>query len=104
MSTSITTVPGSIDPGSIASIQREIQPRSTEKPELGNAFANALTEARNNEHSSTDMAERFAHGDPNVGIHEVMIASEKANISLRYATTLKNKAVEAYKELMATQV
>jgi flagellar hook-basal body complex protein FliE len=92
-----------IDPGSIASIQMETRTRP-EQPELGNAFASALTEARNSEQSSTNMAERFAHGDPSVGIHEVMIASEKANISLRYATTLKNKAVEAYKELMATQV
>lgn len=93
----------SIDPASIASIQREIGPTSSQ-PDLGNAFASALTEARNNEHSSTGMSENFALGDPSIGIHEVMIASEKANVSLRYATTLKNKAVEAYKELMATQV
>jgi flagellar hook-basal body complex protein FliE len=93
----------SIDPGSTASIQMETRPR-TAQPELGEAFATALTQARDNEHLSEHMAERFAHGDPNVGIHEVMIAAEKANISLRYATTLKNKAVEAYKELMATQV
>jgi len=33
-----------------------------------------------------------------------MISTEKANISLRYATTLKNKAIEAYRELMNTQV
>ena len=39
-----------------------------------------------------------------MGIHEVMIASEKANIEIRYATTLKNKAIEAYRELMNTQV
>jgi flagellar hook-basal body complex protein FliE len=39
-----------------------------------------------------------------VGIHEVMIASEKASIELRYATTLKNKALEAYRDLMSTPV
>ena len=33
-----------------------------------------------------------------------MIATEKANVALRFATTLKNKAVEAYRELMNTQV
>jgi flagellar hook-basal body complex protein FliE len=34
----------------------------------------------------------------------VVIASEKANIAVRYAVTLKNKALEAYRELMNTQV
>ncbi len=34
----------------------------------------------------------------------MVLASEKAGIALRYATTLKNKVVEAYRELMATQV
>ena len=53
---------------------------------------------------ATDAAERFAEGDPSMGIHEVMIATEKANIAVRYATTLKNKALEAYRELMNTQV
>ena len=72
--------------------------------DLGAGFAHALSEARNLETVATDAAERFANGDQSVGIHEVMIASEKANIAVRYATTLKNKAVEAYRELMNTQV
>ena len=72
--------------------------------DLGGAFSKALTEARELETTATDAAERFANGDKSIGIHEVMIASEKANIAVRYATTLKNKAIEAYRELMNTQV
>ena len=53
---------------------------------------------------ATEASTGFANGDPGVGIHEVMIASEKANISLRYAVTLKNKLVDAYRELMNTAV
>ena len=71
---------------------------------VGGAFGNALNEARSLENSSTQMAEKFANGDQSIGIHEVMIATEKSSIALRFATTLKNKAVEAYKELMNTQV
>ena len=65
---------------------------------LGDAFknANALDQ------KSDEMATKFADGDPSVGIHEVMIASEKSTIALRYAVTLKNKALEAYKDLMNT--
>lgn len=78
--------------------------RPAGKPDLAGSFGKALEEAHAAEHRATDAAERFAKGDPGMGIHEVVIASEKANISIRYATTLKNKALEAYRELMNTQV
>ena len=74
------------------------------KVDLAGSFGKALAEAHGAENTATDAAERFAKGDPGMGIHEVVIASEKANIAVRYATTLKNKALEAYRELMNTQV
>jgi flagellar hook-basal body complex protein FliE len=75
-----------------------------DKTDLGSAFGDALKDARGLEKDASAAAERFADGDPSMGIHEVVIASEKANISVRFATTLKNKALEAYRELMNTQV
>lgn len=71
---------------------------------FGDVLGDAIASARANEATATDLAARFAEGDTSVGIHETVIAAEKANVSLRYATTLKNKLVEAYRELMATQV
>jgi flagellar hook-basal body complex protein FliE len=69
-------------------------------------FANALKDAIGNagtaERTADDAAQRFAAGDPNVGIHEVMIASEKAAISVKYAVNLKNRLIDAYKELLNT--
>lgn len=79
-------------------------PKGVAKADPAEEFGKALMDARQHENAATDAAERFAHGDPGMGIHEVMIASEKANVAVRYATTLKNKAVEAYRELMNTQV
>jgi len=76
----------------------------TKSVDLATTFSNALREASELEQSSNSAATKFASGDPSVGIHEVMIASEEANIALRFATTLKNKALDAYRELMATQV
>jgi flagellar hook-basal body complex protein FliE len=94
---------------SIAPIQApQIAPVATEKAapkvDLAEAFGSVLQDARAAEQASTQASEAFAKGDPNVGIHEVVIASEKANIAVRYVTTLKNKALEAYRELMNTQV
>lgn len=96
----------SIAPTNIAPPQAiaPVEHAPAKQADLGDAFAHALTEASNHEKAATSAAERFAKGDPTMGIHEVMIASEKASIAVRYATTLKNKAIEAYRELMNTQV
>ena len=91
------TGPGGLPPAS---------PLEAEAVSDDEGFSNILTEsidsARQAEAKADDLGERFAAGDPTVGIHEMMIAAERANVSLRYAVTLKNKAVEAYRDLMNT--
>jgi flagellar hook-basal body complex protein FliE len=90
--------------GNVGSV--ESAPVVEKKPEadLAHSFTKALDEARSLDQDATQKADAFAANDSSVGIHEVMIATEKANIALRYATTLKNKALEAYHELMQTNV
>lgn len=80
------------------------QAQAPQGDDLAASFTKALSDARSLEGDAQKSTVQFAAGDPAMGIHEVMIASEKANISLRYATTLKNKALESYRELMNTQV
>jgi flagellar hook-basal body complex protein FliE len=70
--------------------------------DFGAELGRALTEAGASERTADDAATRFAAGDPQVGLHEVMIASEKASIAVRYAVTLKNKLIDSYRELMST--
>lgn len=38
------------------------------------------------------------------GLHEVMIAMEKSQVSFQFLTQVRNKAVEAYQEIMRMQV
>ncbi|MDF2608590.1 MAG: hypothetical protein K0R92_64 [Lachnospiraceae bacterium] len=35
--------------------------------------------------------------------HDLMVAQEKANLSLQYTVTVRNKVLEAYKEIMNLQ-
>lgn len=99
-----------IDPRMIAETIRDASPRTADKAapsggaDFGSVLTDAIQEARASEATSSDMATRFAAGDPSVGLHEVMIASEKSSIAVRYAVTVKNKAIEAYRELMNTPV
>ena len=101
----MSIAPTSMPPLNVAEIKGiDEGGKRAQQSDLGDAFAHALSEAHASEKVATDSAERFAKGDPSMGIHEVMIATEKANLAVRYTTTLKNKALEAYRELMNTQV
>jgi len=65
---------------------------------FASTLSDAISQARATDEAASTAAAGFAAGDPAVGIHEVMIATEKANVSLRYATTLKNKLLDLHKE------
>ncbi|MBS4217755.1 flagellar hook-basal body complex protein FliE [Bacillus sp. FJAT-49711] len=52
----------------------------------------------------SDMAtEKLARGE-NIELHEVMITAQKASITMQAAIEIRNKAVEAYQEMMRMQV
>jgi len=70
--------------------------------DFGKALGDALANAGQAERTADDMGQKFAAGDPSVGIHEVMLASVKADVSVKYAVSLKNKLIDAYKELLNT--
>lgn len=49
------------------------------------------------------MTEKLARGE-NVDLHQVMITSQKASISLQATMEVRNKVIEAYQEVMRMQV
>lgn len=91
-----------IRPIAIPQSQGATSTEAVEGGDFAGYLADTLEQARTSEATAEDMAERFAEGDPEVGIHEVMIATERASVAMRYAVTLKNKAIEAYRDLMST--
>lgn len=51
-----------------------------------------------------DQAMQQLHAGGEKNLHEAMIAMEKADISLRYMVQVRNKAIDAYQEVMRMQV
>jgi flagellar hook-basal body complex protein FliE len=51
-----------------------------------------------------DQAVLKANTGESVNLHELMIAMEKADISLRLMVQVRNKAIDAYHEIMRMQV
>jgi len=58
----------------------------------------------NQQQQTADQAIQQLHGGGEKNLHETMIAMEKADISLRYAIQVRNKAIDAYQEIMRMQI
>ena len=71
-----------------------------------NSFAGTLTRALNEvsdtRDKAADLTQRFANGE-NVELHQVMAATEESGIALDMIIELRNKAVEAYRSVIAMQ-
>jgi flagellar hook-basal body complex protein FliE len=64
---------------------------------------NAVKEV-NNLHQTADKAIQNVQAGNTGGLHETMIALEKADVSFRTMLTVRNKLIEAYQEIMRMQV
>ncbi len=83
------------------------QPDTSQVSQASNAFGSLLQE------TIQQVNEAQAHGEQAIqdlqtgnaeNLHEVMIAVEQADISLRMLVQLRNKAQQAYEEIMRLQV
>jgi flagellar hook-basal body complex protein FliE len=71
---------------------------------VDNGFAKLLKQGIDTVNSaqakSTDLATKFERGVPGVELPQVMLEMQKANVSFRALTEVRNKFVEAYREIM----
>ena len=71
---------------------------------VDNGFAKLLKQGIDSVNSTqtkaTDMASNFERGVPGVELPQVMLEMQKANVSFRALTEVRNKFVEAYREIM----
>lgn len=68
--------------------------------ELLKVAVNKVNDAQVQSDIATD---KLVRGE-NIELHDVMITAQKASISLQLAMEVRNKAVEAYQEMMRMQV
>jgi flagellar hook-basal body complex protein FliE len=80
-----------------------VQPSSAKPDGAAKAFGDFLAEALagvgESQREAADASKRLASGQIQ-DVAEVMIASEKATVSLQLAMQVRNKLVEAYQEIM----
>ncbi|ARR48729.1 flagellar hook-basal body complex protein FliE [Photobacterium damselae subsp. damselae] len=68
--------------------------------DFGNLLNDALKTVNNLQGQSSDLATRFEQGDRSVSLSDVMIARNKSSVAFEATVQVRNKMVEAYKELM----
>ncbi|AQQ54134.1 flagellar hook-basal body complex protein FliE [Planococcus lenghuensis] len=71
--------------------------------EFGELFKQALDKVNSAQKESDKLTTGLVTGQVQ-DVHEVMIASQKANLSLQLTMQVRNKVVEAYQEMMRMQV
>jgi flagellar hook-basal body complex protein FliE len=66
-------------------------------------FGDAINKVNDLQKQADVAIEKLATGESK-GLHEVMIAMEKSSISFQFLTQVRNKALDAYHEIMRMQV
>jgi flagellar hook-basal body complex protein FliE len=69
----------------------------------GKFFSELVSKVNDLSVQSDKSIQALASGE-NKNLHEVMIAMEKASISFQFMSSVRNKALEAYQEVMRMQV
>ncbi|ASB53089.1 MULTISPECIES: flagellar hook-basal body complex protein FliE [Bacillus] len=76
---------------------------SSNQTNFSELLKNSIDSLNESQVKSDQITNELAAGK-DVNLDEVMIAAQKANISLTAATEFRNKAVEAYQEIMRMQM
>lgn len=91
------------------SLSAQLEPNAAAAPVAGDArpqdsFANLLkqsiAEVGQTQDHAQQMTAAFERGDPGADLPQVMLAVQKADLSFRAMTEVRNKLVDAYQNIM----
>ncbi|MBR9791094.1 MAG: flagellar hook-basal body complex protein FliE [Gammaproteobacteria bacterium] len=73
---------------------------NTSKSDFAAMLGNAVEKVNSMQLESKEMTQRFEMGDKSLSLAEVMLAKEKAGIAFEATVQVRNKVLEAYKQIM----
>ena len=73
-------------------------------PDFSQVLQKTIEQVNLTQQQAEDMAAKFAAGDGNANLHEVMISLQKASISFQEMVQVRNRLVTAYHDVMNIQV
>jgi len=78
-------------------------PASGSTTQIAQTFETMLSTLNKSQQNSDNLVQKLAQGD-NVDLHSVMIGMEENNVNFNVALGIRDKLVEAYREVMRMQV
>ena len=73
---------------------------NTSKSDFAAMLGNAVEKVNSMQLESKEMTQRFEMGDKALSLAEVMLAKEKSGIAFEATVQVRNKVLEAYKQIM----
>ena len=73
---------------------------NTSKSDFAAMLGNAVEKVNSMQLESKEMTQRFEMGDKSLSLAEVMLAKEKSGIAFEATVQVRNKVLEAYKQIM----
>ena len=88
-----------------SSLLPEINPQGQSgiKKDFGERVKQILGEINDTQLQAGDIAEQFAKGEIE-DVHDVMIAAEKAGVGLELVLEVRNRLIDAYREITRMQM
>ncbi|MBA1277356.1 MULTISPECIES: flagellar hook-basal body complex protein FliE [Pseudomonadaceae] len=73
-------------------------------PSFSDMLGQAVNKVSETQQASSQLATAFEMGQGGIDLTEVMIASQKASVSMQAMTQVRNKLVQAYQDIMQMPV
>lgn len=71
-----------------------------EVPGFGEVMTEALQSVNETQKASGELQQAYERGEPGVDITDVMVASQKSSVAFEATLQVRNKLVEAYRDVM----
>lgn len=80
------------------------QPQEVGAPSFSDLLGQAVNKVSDTQQAANQLATAFELGQGGVDLADVMIASQKASVSMQALTQVRNKVVQAYQDIMQMPV
>ncbi len=91
-------------PTPVGSTQAADKPEIAQNEQNFSNFIKSTIEQVNQSQIDGDLSIQKLHSGEAQNLHDVMISVEQADISLRMLVQVRNKAIQAYEEIMRMQI
>ena len=98
------SVTGSVLDASIRPAGATQAPSSAPVVSFGQVLGHAINNVNQLQTSANNMAQAFEMGDSKVDLTQVMVTMQKANVAFEGMTQVRNKFIDAYKEIMSMSI